>query len=259
MSGFFDDGGFFPRRPPPSAPPVTSFGWATDGLTELPALTFDPLVSTGITEAQMRAGLSVVGGVLRADLGAMLTAGASAGARGVMWLTERTLKAPTYLFGDGEIVTASGGGSGKSGFVGFVLGHYDAPGDATPSPPTATTGTTTGALAILTWGINTGGARGGRAYAWASAPTGISANQPFYAGWVNIAPLDIGNSIQARTGISYPPAGNNAVSAGRAAAGSGAPLVAAHRLRVGVIVEIVEAGCVLVATIKTLDAQWRPA
>lgn len=254
-TGYFDGAGFFP----PEAPaPVTEFGWSVDALGGMPALTFDPLTSSGITEAQMMAGLSVSDGMLRADLGAMLVAGASAGARGVMWLTAPDLKAPASCFSDGEIITASGGGSGKSGYLGWVMGHYNAASDAAPSAPTAGTGVTTGALMALLWGINTAGSRSGRAYPWSSAPAGVSANQPFYSGWGNVADLDIGNSIQARTGIAFPPSGNNAVSGGRGAVGTGLPLVAAHRLRIGIIVEIVEAGCVLVATIKSLNARWRP-
>ena len=235
----------------------SEYGW-NNNLIALPRLTYDAALSSGVTEAQMRAGLSVIGGALRADLGAMLAAGASAGARGVMWLVSDGVQAPASLFGDGEIITATGGGTGRTGFFGWVMGHYSTPSATTPTPPPGPSGPTTGALMALMWGINAGGARNGRAYVWASAPSGISATQPFYAGWGTIAPLDIGNAIQARTGASYPPAGNNAISGGRAALGSGAPLVATHRLRVGVMVEIVDAGCVTVASIRRIDAQWRP-
>lgn len=251
MSSYFDMGYFGAPRAAP-VPLVTRFGWADD-LTALPDLEFDASLSSGITEAQLLAGLSVSSGALRAQLADMISAGASVGAIAVAWLTARVLKAPTQLYTDGQLVTANTGSATNNGLLGLALYHF-ADGEEATSPSNPPGGSQP--LASMEWGLAGSGARQFSRQSWGAAAAG-AANVDLVGGTVDACALTNGRTGIVRQGNAYPPASSSSAVTDSRAITSGT-MVEAHRLRLALIVRLTGSGTLPTMTIRRCQLDYRP-
>lgn len=248
MSGYFGMGYFGAPRATP-APLVTRYGWNND-LTELPELTFDGDLSSGITDEQLRAGLSVASGALVVELADMIAAGASVGAFGVAWLTERW-RGPAQLYMDANnasstFVTAD------NGMAGLALYYYADADAAVPSAPPGGSA----ALTSLEFGRQGSGSRGYNRQAFGSATPG-PANVDYVGGTVDWLPHSNGRSGVVRQGTSYPPNTSTiAISATRAV--TSAPMADGHQGRMALIVRLTGSGVLPAIGIRHVQLDYQP-
>lgn len=262
---YFDDGGYFPRRSPVSPP--TSTGW-NDDLTALPAMEFEPSLSAGFSDAQMRAGLYVDAGALVVDVDAMVVAGAGGtNARGVMLLDLPVAQAPLYFEVGAESLSPDGSTKTCSACLGVA---YFAPDASAPSAPPARLGQlASGALLALgVGGANSAGnpSQGRSHWNWSSnvvTPAGVSGVQSYMDGWAQVMPLDLSIvAAQRHNNVSYPPVTTVAtVTASRYAERDGEPLPAGHRLRFCIIAHTLStsgSGGYVAVRFRKLNARWSP-
>lgn len=229
---------------------VTEYAWNND-LGALPALTFDATLSSSITEAQMLAGLSISSGALRVNLADMITAGASVGAFGVMWLTGKVIAGPAQLYMDCNNTVSTGSGT-NNGMVGLALYYYADSGDASPSVPPG------GSIAYMSAEL---GRQGSGSRGYNRAPFGAafttSANSDFVAQTLDWLPYSNGRNGIVRQGSSYPPNTSTSVLAEQRATFS-APMAADHRGRLAVIVRLTGSGTLPTIDIRRVQLDYQP-
>lgn len=230
---------------------ITTYGW-DDDLDAVPSFDFDTTLSSGITEAQLSAGLTVSAGALIINMDDMLTAGASSGALAVAWLTGKTLQAPTQVYVAGAGAAANTGSGTNNGLAGLALYYYADAGDAAPS--NAPGGSA--ALASMEWGLASGGARSTSRQNWGAAAAS-TANANFIAGTIDACRLTNGRTGIVRSGASYPPTGGLAATDSRAT--SSAAFADDHRLRLALIVRLTGSTSLPTISIRQARVDYRPA
>lgn len=229
---------------------VTEYAWNND-LAGLPSLTFDATLSSSITEAQMLAGLSISSGALRVDLNAMLSAGASSGAFGVMWLTGKVVAGPGQLYMDCNNTTSTGTGA-NNGMIGLALYYYADSGDASPSnPPGGSAAYTSAEL-----GRQGSGSRGYNRVAFGAA-FASSANSDFVAQTLDWLPYSNGRAGIVRSGAAYPPVASSiAISESRSV--NSAPMADTHRGRLALIVRLTGTTSLPTIDIRRVQLDYTP-
>ena len=252
MSRSFFNGGLLPQVQPAADPPATQFGWQ-DNLLELPALTFDAGLSSGISEAQLLAGLSLSSGALVINMADMITAGASVGAFGAAWLTEQNINLPSQLYTDGAGSPANTGSATNNSFAGLALYHFATAEAASPSNPAGGTE----ALASMEWGLGGSGSRQHNRQSWGAA-FASAANVDFVGGTVDVCRFTNGRTGIVRQGGTYPPvASTSAVTDSRAITNT--PIVDAARLRLALIVRLTGSATLTTISIRQCRLDYRPA
>lgn len=230
---------------------VTSYGWDND-LVDVPAFDFDATLSSSITQAQLEAGLSVSAGALVINLDDMIAAGASVGAFGVAWLTDRLWSGPAQLYMDCNNTTSTGT-SADNGMVGLALYYYADSGDASPSnPPGGSAAYTSAEL-----GRQGSGSRGYNRVAFGAA-FASSANSNFVAQTLDWLPYSNGRSGIVRQGATYPPTSSTSVFTEQRPV-SAAPMADTHRGRLALIVRLTGAGTLPTIDIRRVRLDYRPA
>ena len=251
MSRSFFNGGLLPQVQPAADPPATRFGWDND-LLELPELEFDATLSSSITEAQLLAGLSLDTGALVVNLADMITAGASVGAFGVAWLTDKLWSGPAQLYADCNN-TVSTGSPADNGMVGLALYYYATPDAASPSnPPGGSVAYTSAEL-----GRQGSGSRGYNRVAFGAA-VASSANNDFVAQTLDWLPYGNGRSGIVRQGGTYPPATSTSVLTEQRPV-SAAAMADTHRGRLALIVRLTGAGTLPTIDIRRVQLDYTPA
>lgn len=251
MSRSFFNGGLLPQVQPASAPPATQFGWQDD-LVDVPALTFDAGLSSGISEAQLLAGLSISSGALVINMADMITAGASVGGFGVAWLTEQILQPPMQLYLDGAGSPANTGSATNNSFAGLALYHFASDVAASPSNPPGGSAT----LASMEWGLGGSGARQYNRQSWGAAAAS-AANVAFVGGTIDACRFTNGRIGIVRQGGAYPPVDSTSAIADSRAITSGNILDAA-RLRLALIVRLTGSGTLTTISIRQCRLDYRP-
>lgn len=252
MSRSLFNGGLLPQVRPAADPPATQFGWADD-LPDLPALEFDSTLSSGITEAQLLAGLSVSSGALVINMADMITAGASVGAFGVAWLTGKILMPPTQLYVDGAGSPTNTGSATNNSFAGLALYHFAAAEAASPTSPPGGSA----ALASMEWGLGGSGSRQYNRQSWGAAAAS-AANVDFVGGTIDVCRFTNGRAGIVRQGAAYPPVSSSlAITDARAITNT--PIVDAARLRLALIVRLTGSSTLTTISIRQCRLDYRPA
>lgn len=227
-----------------------SFGWDND-LSGVPSLDFDSTLSSGITEGQLLAGLSINSGGLEVNLADMIVAGASTGAFGVAWLTDKLWSGPAQLYADCNNTTSTGSAA-DNGMAGLALYYYADSEDASPSnPPGGSVAYTSAEL-----GRQGSGSRGYNRVAFGAA-FASSANSDFVGQTLDWLPYSNGRSGIVRQGATYPPTSSTSVLTEQRAVSS-ASMADTHRGRLALIVRLTGAGTLPTITIRRVQLDYRP-